>query len=41
MGPDLPIYIVEGLRPTKALTIDPLKSIYQFYLICFILGVVV
>jgi hypothetical protein len=27
-----PLYIDEGLRPIKRLTIDQIKSIYQFYL---------
>jgi hypothetical protein len=37
MGPDLPLYIDEGLRPIEPPTIDTIKSTYQFYLICIVL----
>jgi hypothetical protein len=31
-GPDLPLYIDEGLRPIEPSIIDQIKSIYQFCL---------
>ena len=38
MGLDLPLYINKGVRSIDAHTIDPIKSIYQIYLICIVLS---
>jgi hypothetical protein len=39
MGLDLPIYIDEALQSIEPPTIDPIKSTYQFYLICIVLPI--
>jgi hypothetical protein len=34
-----PLYIDEGIRPIEHPAIDPIKSTYQFYLICIVLPI--
>jgi hypothetical protein len=38
-GPNLSLYIDKGLRPIEPPTIDTIKSIYQFYVICIVLSI--
>jgi hypothetical protein len=39
MGPGLPLYIDEGIRPIEQPAIDPIKSTYQLYLISIVLPI--
>jgi hypothetical protein len=38
-GPNLPLYIDEGVWLIEAHTIDSIKSTYQIYLICIVLSI--